>query len=339
MGRSISLQSRTGKWVTAGLIGLLGIGLFWLLRPSLSAPPALTEKITLALPTQISAGALFVATERDFFAKHGLSVTTSTFVLGRDALQAVLLGKADLAVLADTPFMFAVMKGEKIATIATIFGSRKAIAVLGRKDRHITRAEDLGGKTIGTMFGTNTQYFLDAMLLAHGVPRSSVTVVDIAPESLEGALRDGRVDAITSFNSKLASAVGEHATTIYGEDLFVYRFMVVGKQTYIDSHPTEVRQLLAAIEEGNRFIHDQPALAKAAIGKAIGHSPALMARDFEPNDFQITLDQSMLLSLGDQSRWAIRQRLVPDRPVPNYLDYVRQAPLDALKPSANKIIR
>ena len=339
MGLPLSLQSRTGIWVIAGLIALLCSGLFWLVRPVLSAPPAVIAKMTLALPTQISAGALFVATERNFFAEQGLAVTTSTHVLGREALQAVLLGKADLAVLADTPFMFAVMKGEKIATVATIFGSRKTLAVLGRKDRHITRAEDLDGKTIGTMFGTNAQYFLDGLLLAHGVPRNSVTVVDIAPESLEAALRDGRVDAITSFNPKLADAVGERATTIYGEDLFVYRFMVVGKQSYIDSHPTEVRLLLAAIEQGNRFIHDQPASAKTAIGKAIGHSPALMTKYFEPNDFQITLDQSLLLSLGDQTRWAMRQRLVPDGPVPNYLDYVRQAPLDALQPSANKIIR
>lgn len=323
----------------AGLFGLLGVGLFLILRPGLSAPPTIIGKITLALPTQISAGAFFAATDRNFFAEHGLAVTTSTFALGRDALQAVLLGKADLAVLADTPFMFAVMKGEKIATVATVFGSRKTMAVLGRKDRRIMRAEDLGGKTIGTMFGTNAQYFLDALLLAHDVSRNSVTVVDIAPESLEGALRDGRVDAITAFNSKLANAVGESAITIYGEDLFVYRFMIVGKQTYIDSHPTEVRQLLAAIEEGNRFIHDEPALAKAAIGKAIGHSPELMTKYFEPNDFQITLDQSLLLSLGDQTRWAMRQRLVPDGPMPNYLDFVRQAPLDALQPSANKIIR
>lgn len=334
-----SLRSPTAKLIMVGLVGLLGAAMFFLLRPGLTSPPAATGKISLALPLQISAGALFVAAEHQFFANHKLAVTIATHALGKDALQAVLSGEADLAVLADTPFMFAVMRGEKIATVASIFGSRKTMAIVGRKDRRILRAEDLGGKTIGTIFGTNAQFFLDVLLLAHGVPRESVKVVDLAPEALEAALRSGRVDAITVFNPKMKAAIGDRGTTIYGEDLFVYRFVLVGKQSYLDSHQAEIGQLLASIEQSNRFIHEEPALAKTIIGQAISTAPDLMAGYFEPNDFQISLDQSLLLALGDQTRWAMKQQLVPVGTVPNYLDYVRQAPLDAIRPSANKIIR
>jgi ABC-type nitrate/sulfonate/bicarbonate transport system substrate-binding protein len=339
MNSPLSLHSRRGKLVLAGVLCLLGAGLLFLLRPGSSAPHVPVAAMSLALPTQISAGALFVAADRRIFAEHDLAVKTTMFALGRDALQAVLLGKADLAVLADTPFMFAVMKGEKIATVATLFGSRKTMSVLGRHDRHIERAEDLGGKTIGTMFGTNAQIFLDALLAAHGVPRESVTVLGMAPEALEGALRDGKVDAITSWNPKLGNAFGKLASKIYGEDLFVYRFILVGKQAYIDSHQAEVVRLLAGIEQANRFISTHPVEAMRTVADALNMDQDLLGGYFEPTDFQITLDQSLLLSLGDQTRWAMRQNLVPAGPMPNYLDYVRQAPLDAVRPSANKIIR
>jgi ABC-type nitrate/sulfonate/bicarbonate transport system substrate-binding protein len=325
-----------------GVIVILVVGLWWFFGAGRkTADDAPLANVVVAVPTQVGSGAVFVAQGQQLFAKHRVALTIQPFAIGKQALEAVLQGKADLAVVADTPFMFAVMQDKKIATLSSIFGSRKTMAVAVRKDRGIVRPEDLAGKTVGTVFGTNAQFFLDTLLLAHSVDRASVKVKDLKPGSLVEALEAGQVDAVTVWHPELAriqSSLGSSVTTLYGEELFVYRFLLVGAPDWIAAHPAAVRQVLAALRDAVGAIKSDPAQNMAIIGQAIGLNPQLIAKSFDPNDFYLSLDQTLLLALGDQTRWAMKQGLVPNGPVPNYLDFIRETPLAAVQPEAVKII-
>ncbi|NVD75057.1 nitrate ABC transporter substrate-binding protein, partial [Duganella sp. BJB1802] len=54
--------------------------------------------------------------------------------------------------------------------------------------------------------------------------------------------------------------------------------------------------------------------------------------------FGLELDQSLLLVLEDQSRWAIKAGLTGARAVPNFLDYIYLDGLKAVSPSEVTII-
>ncbi|MBC7514813.1 MAG: ABC transporter substrate-binding protein [Herminiimonas sp.] len=305
-------------------------------------PGGATVKVTIALPTQISAGSIFVAQSQKYFARRGIEATIQPFALGKDALASVLKGNADLAVLADTPFMLAVMKGEKIAAVTTVFSSRTAIAVVGRKDRGIAKAEDLAGKRVGTISGTNAQYFLDALLLSTGVDKSTLEINDVRPDAMAEALQTNRVDAVTAWNPELARLEAEgqgRYAMIYGSDAFVYRFVLVGKQDYISRHAEEVRNVLRAIGDAVQFIQTDEAAAKVIISNAISLKTDLLSRSFDPKDYFLTLDQALLLSLSEQSRWAVDAGFVQSKTLPNYLEYIRYQALESVLPSAVKIIR
>lgn len=331
------------RWVLVILAAGAVVAIWPLMQqadPKRSALPP--EKIVIALPTQISAGALLVAADQQLFAKHRLAVTIQPFALGKQALDATLQGKADLALVADTPFVLAILKGARITTVGTIFGSRNTMAIVARKDRGITVAADLKNKTIGTIFGTNAQFFVDTLLVANGIAQGATRVVDLKPEAIAGALENGTVDAVTTWHPDLArieQKMGDRVITIRAEELFVYRFILVGRQDWIAQHPEAVQRVLAAVEDGTQFVHTQEDEAKVIIAQSIGLAPALMARSFNPNDFQLSLDQSLLLALGDQTRWAIKRGLTSNGDVPNYLDNISQQPLAAVIPSAVKIIR
>jgi ABC-type nitrate/sulfonate/bicarbonate transport system substrate-binding protein len=335
--------SRLPAILTCVIVVLLAVGA-WLLHRSASKPgdAAPREEVVLAVPTQVGSGPVFVAQGRQFFAQQRVALTIQPFALGKQALESLLQGKADLAVVADTPFMFAVMQGKKIVTVSTIFGSRKTMAVAVRKDRGITRPEDLAGKTIGTVFGTNAQYFLDTLLLAHSVDKASVKVVDVKPGGLLEALESGQLDAVTVWHPDLARIEGrssQTAATLYGPELFVYRFLLVGTSDYVAAHPETVRRVLVALRDGIGAIRSEPAQSRVVIGRAIGLNPELIAQSFDPNDFYLALDQTLLLALSDQTRWAMKRGLVPQGAVPNYLDFIRQEPLGAVLPEAVKIIK
>lgn len=306
-------------------------------------PPAESPAVVrVALPLQLSSGSTFVGNALGLFKQHQVTLQIQKFQLGKDALESVVQGRADLAVVADTPFMFAALRGEPVATVATVFGSRSAIAVLGWRKRGIATVADLRGKTVGSVAGTNALYFLDALLVSHGVAPSSVKVVALKADQLAAALRAGQVDAVTAWHpelGRLKAELNDDGVALYGDDIFVYRFLLVGRQDYLDQHPGAVAQFVAGLADATDAVHAQPERARAIVGTALGIAPALLAEYFDPADYYLALDQSLLLALGDQSRWAMKQGLAPAGPVPNYLDLLRQQPLRAARANAVKVIQ
>jgi ABC-type nitrate/sulfonate/bicarbonate transport system substrate-binding protein len=332
---------RHRKLVQAAAAAAVIVAALASLRPDARAPAGPAPRVTIAIPVQMAAGAMFVADEQKLFGQQGLRVDLKRFLLGKQALQMVLDGKADLALVADTPFMHAVLRGQRIAALATVFESRTTMAIVARRDAGITSVATLKGKRIGTVYGTNAEFFLDTLFDISALARSEVEVEDLVPGQLVAALHEGKVDAITVWHPDLARAeleFGAKALTLYGEDLFVYRFLLVGKQAYIDAHQAELRQVLATLKASNAYINAHPELARAAVGAAIGMPPAQLAQAFHPADFRLVLDQSLLIALSAQARWAIAKGAVPAA-APDYLDFIRPEPLRAVMPDAERIIR
>ena len=321
------------------LVGVaIGLGSFVWQRSH--APTA--ESLTIAIPTQISAGTVFVARDKGYFSRQKLALTVQSFTLGKEALQSVLDDKADLALVADVPFMFARANGQPVAVVATVFASRHTMALLVRRDRGIGAAGDVAGKTLGTAKGTNAEYFLDKLLAIHAIPEAAVKIVALEPAQFDQALRSGQVDALTAWNpllSRMQAAHGANATVLMEPDMFVYRFVLVGKKAFLDAHPERVQRVLAALEEAVATIQEQPADAQLLIARAIGLQAQQLGASFRASDFALSLDQSLLLSLDDQTRWAMKRGLIPAGEVPNYLDAIDARPLSLVQPAAVTLIR
>lgn len=331
------------KWWLLGLCavgGLVGIAV-WLSASRPASIPVALEKITIAIPTQPSAGPMFVALAQGLFKKHGLDVTNQVHAIGMQGLESVLENKADLVTVADTPFVFKVMNGEKIAIVCAIASSRRATAIVARTDRGISHIPDLAGKTIGLTNGTNMQFLVDVTLLANGIPATAVKIVNLKPDEIVDALQSGRVDAVPAWHpylSVLQQKMGAGVVSLYGDDLFRFRFNLVGRQDYIATHPTTVRKVVAALSEAMQFIRNDPAAAKQIVGKFIHMDKGMLDKVFDPTDFELKLDQSLLLALDDQTRWAIKNHLVKGTAVPNYLNYIYFDALQDVKPDAVTMI-
>jgi ABC-type nitrate/sulfonate/bicarbonate transport system substrate-binding protein len=283
---------------------------------------------------------VIIAQAQGMFQKAGVDVVTLPFLLGKDALKSVLDGNADLAVVADTPFMFALLDGKDVVMVAGISQARRSLAIVARTDRGIGSLTDLGGKSVALTMGTNFPYFLDAMLQTYKVPSESVRRVDLKPHDILAAVKEGEVDAAVLFQPLLAQLqadMGNRITTFFGEDVYAFRFLLVGKPAYIDQHPQEVARILGALAAANQSIRNDPLAARKAVGALVKVDDAIMAKLFEPEDYVLSLDQAMLLALDDQTRWAMKQGLVKNGPVPNYLNAMKFKSLEAVLPNAVKI--
>lgn len=330
------------KRATLGALVALAIGVlsFLVLRSPVTPTMAPTQ-VTIAVPMLISSAPIFVASGQNLFLKTGVDVLSQPFELGKDALKSVLDGKADLAVVADTPVMFALLGGADIAMLAAISRGRRELAIVAHSDRGIKQIQDLRGKSVGVTRGTNLTYFLDAMLQVHGVPSDKVNLTDLRTDAVISAFKAGRIDAAVvyqPFLARLQAEMGERLKVFYGEDVYASRFILVGRPSYIDSHSQEVRRVLRALIAANQSIRSNPVGARLAVGNAVKVDDATMAQLFEPEDYLVSLDQALLLALDDQTRWAMQKGLVPAGPTPNYLNSIKYQDLEAVQPTAVTIV-
>lgn len=334
-----SLKMRFALVVLAALtVG--GVAL-WMLRTPVS-PVSPVSAVTIAVPTQINSALAIVATSQGLFQKADVNVISKPFVLGKDALKAVIDGQADLAVVADTAFMFSLHDGNKLDIVASISQGRRSLAVVTRNDRGIKTLQDLRGKSVAVTMGTNFTYFLDMILQTQGVPSSEINFVDLNTADTLTAFKTGRIDAAVVYQpylSQLETELGNRIKVFYGDDVYAFRFLLVGKPLYIERHPEEIKRVLMALVAAEQLVRDRPDKARKAVGNAVNIDDELMAKLFNTEDYAISLDQAMLLALDDQTRWAMRRGIIGSGPIPNYLENVKYQYLEAILPAAVKIIR
>lgn len=317
-------------------IGLVG---YMMLRSP--APAEVFSRVTIAVPSQISSALMLVAAGEKLFQQTGVEVVSQPFVLGKDALKSVLDGNADLAIVADTPFVTAFLGGNDIAILSSISHARRAIALVTYNDGSIQRVPDLIGKSVGLSRGTNLTYFLDALLQLNRVPSDKVHLVDVSPEKVIDALKAGRIDAavaIQPFLSMARADMGDKIKLTYGEDIYAFRFLLVGKTAYIDTHPEEIQRVLQGVVAASKFIHDNPVAALNLLGVATNVDGSTIGEYFDPEDYTVGLDQSLLLALEEQARWVMHRGLVAPRAMPNFLSAIKYRDLEAVQPDAVRIV-
>ena len=304
-----------------------------------AGPP---EKIVIASTILPDAALTEVAMSKGYYLQEGLTAILQTHQIGKQALQAVLDGQADFATVAETPVMLSMMKGDRIAIIATIDTSYKNMAIVARKDKGVLALADLKGKRMATTFGTIGEFFMDTILIANGISKKDIQAVGLPPEKLQNALENGDVDAITVWNPmliRIQKKLGERVATFYGGDLYTQFYLVVAREEYIRKNPTTVFKLLKALVKAEEFISSNPEESQKIVAEASRTDTRLVQATWALNNFRLALDQSLILALEDESQWAITNGLTKSMKVPNYLNFIYFDGLKSVKPEAVRILR
>jgi NitT/TauT family transport system substrate-binding protein len=304
-----------------------------------AGPP---QTITIAYPKTMLSILPQIAFEKGYFAAGGLAVTPQLHEFGNPALQSVLEGKADLAVSADTPVMFAVVGGGKIHIVADIGKSRKAIAVVARKDKGISLPADLKGKRIGVAVGTTGDFYLDSFLLVRGIDRKDVKIIDMKPAEMPDALARGRVDAVSLWNpglKQIEKALKDNGVSFYDEHLYSDTACLSAQQDFVRKHPEIIQKALKALVRAEAFVQQNPGESKRMIAEFTRMDKPAIEALWDLYRFRVALDQSLIVSLEDQTRWAIKNRLTQRKDMPNYLDFIYVDGLHAVSPESVRIIR
>ena len=299
--------------------------------------------ITVAYAPFESTTLFWISQDQDFFGQNRLNVTSRKYETGVGSLDAMLNGEADLAVGANEfPLVGRALQKVPIRTIASIAKS-EFIYLVGRKDRGIQQISDLRGKRVGTTLRTIAQFFLGRFFELNGINIADITLVEVkSPEEWVNAVVNGEIDAVVTAQPYADAAkqrLGDNAIVWSVQSNQPLQTQVISTEKWITEHPDLVIRFLKSLVLAEQYIILHPAESKIIVQKQINVDPAYMETVWSQNQFSLSLDQSLILAMEDQSRWMINNNLTSEKEVPDFLDYIYTDGLEAIKPEAVNIIR
>jgi NitT/TauT family transport system substrate-binding protein len=305
------------------------------------APAAAKKKVRVAVTPWPPSASLYIAQEKGYFHDEGLEATLTDYPSGHLGLAELLTGKADFAVAADTPIARAAVYGKPVVVVATICEIERAILIVARKDRGISTAGDLRGKTIGVVAGSASEFYLHIYLTTAYIHPKSVRIVDLAPDQVVPALLKGEVDAVSIWaphSTALQDKLGSNGVILHEPGLYNMSWNIVSSKDLTRSDPETIARFLRAILRADRMIAERPAEARAITAKKCGMDIAAMEREWSNCDFTTHLDQALILNLEDQSRWMTGKKAGIERKTPNIMDHIYTKGLIAVNPGAVRVV-
>ena len=300
------------------------------------------QKVTIALVNQPQSTLIFVAMKKGYFSDEGLDVQPLLQSFGKAALQTMIEGKADFATSAETPIMFSILRGDGIFVVANIETSTANDAVVARVDAGISKPADLKGKRIGFMPGTTIDFFLDSFLTAQGLTRQDITPVPLKPDEVLDALLAKKADAVAAWNyplTQIKRQLGAQAVTFYDRQIYTEHFNIAAMQDFVRQNPQTVTALLRGLVRAQAFVDDHANEAQDIVAEAIKVEKDLVEEVWNVMSYQVRLDQNLTITLEDETRWAMKNKLTDQTVMPGYASFIYVDALKAVKPGAVRMDR
>lgn len=321
------------------VIALVGAGAWYSLNFS-KASSATPESIIVGGPALEQSAFIYIAEDQGYFAKNGLNVIIrDNYPNGVVSINDMLNDKINISVSAEYPIITQAFKGENISIIASIDKYQNE-NIIGRKDRGIENISDLKGKTIGLPRGTICEFFLGRFLNLHGMSLQDVTLVDVPAAKSVDAIANGDVDAIIYFQPhvyEITNRLGDNCVIWPAQSNQLLYGVVACKNDWAANHPELINKFLKSLVMAEEYAIGHPNEAKAIVQKRLNLSDAYIISVWPEHQFSISLDQSLLIAMNDEGRWAVNNNLTSGRTIPDFRDYIYTKGLEEVKPDAVNI--
>lgn len=291
-----------------------------------NSTPDQVLKIVIGAEPVPHSSPVWIAEAKGYFQQEGVTVEVREFESGRTALRTMLnVEGIDIATAAQTPVISHSFDRNDYAIIGGMVYSDNDLKMLARRDRGIAAPSDLRGKTVGMTGGSSGHFFLALFLALHDMQLTDLKTVDIEATNLARALVEGEVDAIATWEPHIYRArkeLGEKALLLPSGDIYREDFYFVARKDFIRKNTEALKRFLQAIKRGEEFISKNGQESKGIVAARLKMDREILDATWDDFHFRLFLDQAILTSLEDESRWAINNRLTTAKKVPNYLDFI-----------------
>jgi NitT/TauT family transport system substrate-binding protein len=297
------------------------------------------ENVTICYFTTIS-GLITIANEQGFFSEHGLDATLKKYPIGtKTAFESMFEEECDIATVSET--FIATTNREDFSIFTTIGTSDSNTKIIARRDSGIQKPADLKGKRIATRKGSSSHFFLHAFILKNGISENDVTILFKNSEELPPGLANGDFDAFSMaepYIGRTKKLLGDNGVIFTEPGLSITTFNLVAMNSFIKDRPFVIDRILLGLIQAEEYARNYPNETIKILSKQFGLDESEISDILGDTKLEVSLDQSLLLEMEDETRWAINTNQSNRTNVPNYLDYIFPDNLERIKPKAVTII-
>jgi sulfonate transport system substrate-binding protein len=183
------------------------------------------------------------------FAKDGIKVLWVKTVSSSNALQFLNAGSIDFGSTAGSAALFAKINGNPIKSIYT-YSRPEWTALVTTKDSKITKLEDLKGKKVAMVRGTDPHIFAVRALQSVGLSDKDITPVLVQQHADGGtALIRGDVDAWAGLDPMMAQhEVKDGAKLFFRKPEANTWGILNAREEFLEKYPDVVKRVLAVYE-------------------------------------------------------------------------------------------
>jgi NitT/TauT family transport system substrate-binding protein len=220
---------------------------------------------------------LLVAQETGLFEKYGAQVEPVYYDVFSDTFPDLAAGQIDVAFLA-VGDIININRSAPMKVVA-INDDGGADSIIARPE--INSIQDLKGKKVGVLVGTQYELMVTEMLRSVNMNISDVTVIEVNPEDASQALKNNQVQAIYTWEPHLSEAVLNGNKVIYPtEKMRLFPDTIVFRKSVVDERPEDVRAFLKAWFQAVEYRLQRQGETQVIAAKYLGTS----AEDVQPDN-------------------------------------------------------
>lgn len=257
-----------------------------------------------------------IAELQGYFDGPGPAVTVSYESSGKASLQQLLAGEADFALAATIPVARALLETPRsdrpspddLVVLATVSLSNQTHHVLAASDRGIAEPRDLTGRRIGVLSDTSAEFFWSVFAPLHGFSADAAELVDMPPERMSSALRDGSVDAVLIWDPWVFRIERELdvATVRFSQrQIYTLNWLLVTRRRIAEEYPRLCDRLLRGYLEANELLLEHPDRAIALQGQDLDLPAEYVAAMHDKIIYHLGLNWSVLTNMEHAFDWLI----------------------------------
>jgi len=299
-------------------------------------------RITIGAATFPASAPVYVAEKKGFFADEGLDAQVRVYDAGISALEDVISGQVDFAMVAETPIARAALEGKPFNVMMTLAEMDSANYIVADRDKGILTAGDLKGKRVGFAPGTTGDFFLHIFLAASRIPASAIEEVPLKPNETASAVLSDTVDAVSTWpphTIHVEERLGSRAVVLDEPGLYTMSWNLVAGEGSQAPDATTSARLVRALKRAEDYMAEHPRESIAITAERCQMKPKDLQALWDGFEWRTSLDQTLLLSLEDEAHWMIdTDQVKGDTEVPDFLSYVDSAALRKELPAEVTII-
>jgi NitT/TauT family transport system substrate-binding protein len=303
-----------------------------------------TENVNLGTffgKTEPYAALVDIAQDQGFFSHNSINLIVTDFSSATNALNAALNNQVNLAISSEYAFVATTVLKQGNLNIIAAIDKAQSVSIVCRKDRGIENIADLSGKKIGLTFQIAPQFYLARFLALNNIELQTVDQVNMPTTQYVTAIVNGSVDAVVVSDSSISQIENQLPNdivvwSVQGSQLL--NMVVSGRNDWILQHPDIVARFLKSLSQAEDYSVNYPAGAQAIVQKQLNITESVMAEKWSRHQFSLSLDQSLVAIMEDETRWMMSNNLTDQTAVPNFINFIYIEGLNSVRPESVNLV-